>query len=63
MGRAGRLPEAIRELEEALRIKPDLVRARHNLGVALRASGRIPEADAQFEEAKRLQATSAGTAH
>jgi Flp pilus assembly protein TadD len=55
LGRAGRTPEAIAQLEEALRLKPDYVEAHIRLGHALVNAGRTPEAIAQLEEALRLK--------
>ncbi|HTS26070.1 MAG TPA: tetratricopeptide repeat protein [Bryobacteraceae bacterium] len=53
-----RLPEAVREFEAALEIRPDYAEARNNLGVAL--SG-MSERDAipEYEEALRLAPASA----
>jgi Flp pilus assembly protein TadD len=50
----GRLGESVHQYEEAIRLKPDYVAARCNLGNALNALGRVPEAVAQYEEAVRL---------
>ncbi|MGA2138107.1 MAG: tetratricopeptide repeat protein [Verrucomicrobiia bacterium] len=55
LGRAGRIPEAIEHLEQALRINPDYADARCNLGAALGRAGRIPEAIAQYEQALRIE--------
>ena len=50
----GRLPEAIAELETALRILPDYPEAHCNLGVALMSSpGRLSDAMAQFQTTLR----------
>ena len=62
------LSEAIAQLEEALRLKPDYVEAHNNprnalvcagahnnLGNALLSAGRTSDAIAQFEEALRLK--------
>ncbi|MGA2604403.1 MAG: tetratricopeptide repeat protein [Verrucomicrobiia bacterium] len=51
---AGRVQEAIRHYEQALRINPDYAEAHYNLGIALGRLGRGPEAIAQFEQALRL---------
>jgi len=51
----GRIDEAIAQLSEALRLKPDFPKAHVDLGVALAGQGRIDEAIAQFSEALRLQ--------
>lgn len=48
---AGRLPEAILQYRQVLRLRPDFGDA--HLGRALRASGRIEEAAAEFEKAGR----------
>ena len=47
----GRLGEAIVEIEQALRIKPDSVPALNALGRALLADGRVEPARAAFERA------------
>ena len=52
---AGRIPEAIAQYEQALRIKPDFVEAHNNLGYALVKSGRMPEAIRVFENALRIE--------
>jgi tetratricopeptide (TPR) repeat protein len=50
----GRLPEAIAELETALRILPDYADAHCNLGVALMSSpGRLSDAMAEFQTTLR----------
>ena len=54
LAQAGRIPEAIAQYEQALRIKPDFPEAHNNLGIALTRSGRIPEAIAQYEQALRI---------
>jgi len=52
----GRLPDAIAQFEEALRLKPDFEEAHNNLGDAfLRIPGRSKDAIAQYEEALRLR--------
>jgi len=51
----GRLPEAIDQLETALRLRPDYAEAHNNLGDALARSRRLPEAIAQFVAALRLE--------
>lgn len=48
--KAGKIPEAIAQLEQALRIKPEYTDARNNLGEALVRAGRIPEAMVQLEQ-------------
>jgi len=55
LGQSGRLPEAIAELNEALRLRPDYVEAHNNLGNALLQSGRIDEAIVEYEEVLRLR--------
>ena len=52
---AGRLQEAIREYEQALRLKPDHAVAHNNLGIALFEQGRQQDAVGQFEQALRLR--------
>jgi len=51
---AGRLASAAASLERALRIAPNNVATRTNLGIALYVSGRIAEAQAQFQAALRI---------
>ena len=51
----GKLPEAIGQYEEALRIKPDSAEAHFNLGVALAQAGKAPEAMGQYREAVRIK--------
>jgi len=53
--RSGRLPEAIRHYELALRIRTDDPAAHHNLGVALAQLGRTQEAIAHDEQALRIK--------
>jgi Flp pilus assembly protein TadD len=53
--RAGRLPDAARELSEAVRLSPRDATAHYNLGHALAASGRPGEALRRFRDAARLQ--------
>ena len=52
--RQGRLKEAIRETEAALRCNPGSASAHNNLGFFLQQSGRLPEALEQFQLAARL---------
>jgi len=54
LAQAGRIPEAIAHLEQALRINPDFTEAHYNLGTALAQAGRNPEAIAHLEQALRL---------
>ena len=51
---AGRLPEAIAQLREALRLEPGLIEAHNNLGHALQLGGRLFDALVEFREAARL---------
>jgi tetratricopeptide (TPR) repeat protein len=53
--RGGKVPEAIGDYEQALRIKPDYARAYNNLGAALMGQGRLPEAIGDYERAVRIQ--------
>jgi tetratricopeptide (TPR) repeat protein len=51
----GRLPDAIAELQAALRINPDYAAAHSNLGSALaQLPGRMPDAIAEFQAALRI---------
>jgi tetratricopeptide (TPR) repeat protein len=50
----GRIPEAIAQFQEALRLQPDYANAHQNLGNTFMITRRLPEAIAQFEEALRL---------
>ena len=52
---ADRIPEAIRNYETALRLKPDYPEAHNNLGYALTKAGRIPEAIAELGVALRME--------
>jgi tetratricopeptide (TPR) repeat protein len=51
----GRLPEAIGQFQQVLRIKPDDAEAHNNLGNALAREGRLPEAIGQFQQALRIK--------
>ena len=53
--RAGRVPDAQRTLEEAVRLGPRDATAHYNLGHALVAAGRLDEALRPFRDAARLQ--------
>ncbi len=55
LGQAGRVGEAIRHYEQALRIKPDYVEAHYNLGIVLEQAGRVPEAREHYEQALRIK--------
>ena len=46
--------EAIPQLEESLRLRPDFVEAHNNLGVVLAGRGDLREASSQFSEALRI---------
>ncbi len=52
--RLGRLPEAVQEFEQALRIDPDLAEAHRGLGAALYRLGRLPEAIQQYKQAPQI---------
>jgi tetratricopeptide (TPR) repeat protein len=52
---SGRLDEASREFQEAVRLNPDYAESRHNLGTVLYQLNRLPEAVSQLQEAIRLQ--------
>ena len=49
------MDEAIRQFQEALRLKPDSAQAHYNLGVALAKKGQMDEAISQYQEAVRLK--------
>jgi tetratricopeptide (TPR) repeat protein len=51
----GKLPEAVREYECALRLKPDYADAHVNLGTALAKLGRSEDAFRHYEEALRIK--------
>jgi len=55
LARLGRIPEAIDQLHEALRLNPHSAEAHNNLGLALLASGRTRESIPEFEAALRLK--------
>jgi tetratricopeptide (TPR) repeat protein len=52
---AGRIPDAVAHLEEALRLKPDDAEAHSNLASALQVQGRLAEALQHAREAQRLK--------
>ena len=51
----GRIPEAINQLHEALRLNPNSAEAHNKLGMALLASGKARESIPEFEVALRLK--------
>ena len=51
----GKVPEAIAQYEQALRLKPDSAGTHNNLGIALFQQGRVPEAIAQYEQALQIK--------
>jgi len=51
----GRVPEAIGQYEQALRIKPDLAETHISLGLALVRLGRVQEAIEQYQQALQIQ--------
>jgi thioredoxin-like negative regulator of GroEL len=58
--KTGRLPEAIAQYDDALRLQPDYAHAHVNLGSTLAKTGRLPEAIAHYEAALRLEPDLAG---
>ena len=58
----GRIPEAIEQLHEALRLNPNNAEAHNNLGLALLASGKARESIAEFEAAMHLKPELKGAA-
>ena len=58
----GRLPEAIEQFHEALRINPNDAETHDNLGLALLASGKAQESVPEFETALRLKPELQGAA-
>ena len=52
---AGRVPDAVAQLEEALRLKPDDAEAHSNMASALQFQGRLAEALQHAREAERLK--------
>ncbi|MGA2137291.1 MAG: tetratricopeptide repeat protein, partial [Verrucomicrobiia bacterium] len=57
----GRLPEAIKQYEQALRVKPDDAAALNGLGVACARLGKSQEAIAHWQQALRIKPDSAET--
>ena len=51
----GQLDEAIRQFQEAIRLKPDYANARFNFSAVLSMNGQTDEAIRQYEEALRLK--------
>ena len=49
------LPNAIEQLEQSLRIKPDFSDAHNSLGIALEQTGRVQEAIGHFERALQIK--------
>jgi len=58
----GRLPEAIEQLREALRLNPNSAENHNNLGLTLLASGKARESIPEFEAALRLKPELTGAA-
>jgi len=56
---AGKVPEAIGHLEQALRIKADYAEAHNNMGMALVRLGKVSEAIGHLEQALRINPDSA----
>jgi tetratricopeptide (TPR) repeat protein len=54
LGRENKPDEAVRQFEQALRLRPDFAVAHYNLALALKSMGRHAEAAHEFEQAKRL---------
>ena len=50
----GQTDEAVRQFQQATRLKPDLASAYDNLGIALAKKGKIDEAIRQYQEAIRV---------
>lgn len=55
LAQRGRLPEAIAQYEQALRINPNNADAHNNLGAALKDMGRLPDAIGEYEQALRIK--------
>jgi tetratricopeptide (TPR) repeat protein len=52
---AGRVPDAIVQYEQALRINPDFANAHNNLGNAFLQEGRVSDAIGHYEQALRIK--------
>ena len=52
---AGKLQDAIKEYEQALRLNPDYAKVHNNLGDALAQVGKVTEAIGQYEQALRIE--------
>ncbi|MEP7310318.1 MAG: tetratricopeptide repeat protein [Acidobacteriota bacterium] len=52
---AGRVPDAVAQLDQALRLKPDDAEAHSNRGIAFQLQNRIPDATRELETASRLK--------
>jgi Tfp pilus assembly protein PilF len=55
LGMRGEIDEAIRQFQEAVRLKPAYTDAHYNLGVALFKEGQTDEAISEYQEAIRLK--------
>jgi tetratricopeptide (TPR) repeat protein len=55
---SGRVWEASKQFEQALKIRPGYAEARNNLGVAFAIRGRLPEAIEQFEQSLKIDSSS-----
>jgi Flp pilus assembly protein TadD len=55
LARKGQTDEAIRQYQEALRLKPDYAEPHYNLGNLLARAGQIDEAMREYQEAVRLK--------
>jgi tetratricopeptide (TPR) repeat protein len=58
---SNRIPEALQQYQEAVRLKPTYPDYHYNLGMALSGLGRVQEALGQFEEALQLKSDDAKT--
>jgi tetratricopeptide (TPR) repeat protein len=54
LGKKGQIGEALRQFQEAIRLRPDRAEAHNDLGAALGKKGQIGEAIHQFQETIRL---------